>query len=231
LAAFVRAAADDENVLGLVLGGSRGKGAHITNESDWDVYVVVQQLPADWQFARGGLIEPFVLTLDGLREMRDWNRYAFAHVEPVIDKTGGEIGRVVAGLGRRDTATADPLLDGYVNFYYRSLKNHVLGLQLESHLDAAESIAWWLDFLFASHGRVRPYNKWLRWELSVHPLDEPWSEQNVVPRLSRIVATGGIDDQRALFRATEAFARDRGLARVIDGWEPDVAFLRGEVPG
>lgn len=225
---LVRAAEDDENVLGLVLSGSRGKGALVTSTSDWDVYVVVRERPADWQFERGGRIERVVLTLDALREMDEWNRYAFAHVGPVLDKTGGEIERVVAELGTRDPSTASELLDGYVNFYYRSLKNRELDLEVESRLDAAESMPWWLDFLFASHGRVRPYNKWLRWELSAHPLSEPWSEHNVIHRVSRIVRYGDIDDQRALFRATEAFARERGFGGVIDGWEPDVVLLRGQ---
>ncbi len=74
---------------------------------------------------------------------------------------------------------------------------------------------------------MRPYNKWLRWELRTHPLDDPWSEGEVVPRLSPIVATGHASDQRALFRATETFARARGYGGVIDAWEPDVPFLRG----
>jgi len=69
---------------------------------------------------------------------------------------------------------------------------------------------------------VRPYNKWLCWELEQHPLT--WND---LPRLERIVATGGLADQQALFRDAEALARKRGLGAVIDGWEPDVARLRG----
>jgi hypothetical protein len=46
--------------------------------------------------------------------------------------------------------------------------------------------------------------------------------------LERIVVTGDVDEQRRLFRAVERHARERGLGGVIDGWEPDVAWLRGE---
>ncbi len=35
----------DENVVGVVLFGSRGKGAFVTEASDWDVFVVVRELP------------------------------------------------------------------------------------------------------------------------------------------------------------------------------------------
>jgi predicted nucleotidyltransferase len=227
-ARLVRAARKDDNVLGLVLGGSRGKGAHVTDASDWDVYLIVRDASGVASTERGAVIELVARTLDELRDMRAWNHYTFAHVRPVLDKTGGELERIVADLGRRDSATAGEWLDAYVNSYYRSLQNARLGLELASRLDAAESVPWWLEFLFTAHGRVRPYNKWLRWELETHPLGEPWSAETVLPRLDRIVSTGDVDEQRALFRPTEAFARERGLGDVIDGWEPDVPFLRGE---
>ena len=221
-----RAARDDSNVLGLVVGGSRGKGEYVTDESDWDVYVIVHERPSETRSRRGGAIEPMYRTLDELRATPDWNRYTFAHVRPALDKTG-EIAPIVAELGRRDPATAGGWLDAYVNSLYRSLRNERLGLELASRLDAAESVPWWLEFVFSAYGRVRPYNKWLRWELETHPLGEPWAAETVLPRLDRIVSTGDLDEQNALFRVTEAFARERGLGDVIDGWDPDVPFLRG----
>ena len=62
-------------------------------------------------------------------------------------------------------------LDGWVNFAYRALKNDRDGRPLEARLDAAESVPWLLDVVFAIAGRVRPYNKYLPWELRTHPLD------------------------------------------------------------
>jgi hypothetical protein len=227
LAQLVRAARDDDNVLGIVVGGSRGKGAYVTDASDWDVYVAARDPSAVASTERGVRIELFPQTLDELRATPRWNRYTFAHVRPVLDKTGGELEQIVAELGRRDPATAGEWLDAYVNSLYRSLRNDGLGLELASRLDAAESVPWWLEFVFTSDGRVRPYNKWLRWELETHPLGEPWSAPTILPRLERIVATGDVDEQRALFGLTEAFARERGLGEVIDGWDPDVPFLRG----
>ncbi|MEX2645868.1 MAG: hypothetical protein WD249_06370 [Gaiellaceae bacterium] len=46
-------------------------------------------------------------------------------------------------------------------------------------------------------------------------------------RLERILA-GDEAEQQALFRDAERLARSRGLGEVIDGWEPDVPFLRGD---
>ena len=106
---------------------------------------------------------------------------------------------------------------------YRSLKNARIGLELASFLDAQESIPWFLEFVFAVHGRLRPYNKWLAWELEAHPL--PWND---LPRLDRIARTGDPEEQRALFREVEAIAREHGHGGVIDGWEPDVEWLRGD---
>ena len=48
-------------------------------------------------------------------------------------------------------------LDGYVNYAFRSLKNDRDGRHLERRLDAAESVPWLLDTVFALEGRVRPY--------------------------------------------------------------------------
>ena len=105
-------------------------------------------------------------------------------------------------------------------------------MQQAALLDAAESVPWFLDFLFAVHGRVRPYNKWLAWELERHPLPNRSNSllldpNDLLPRLERIVRTGGPADQQALFRETEALARHHCLGHVLDGWEPDLAWLHG----
>jgi predicted nucleotidyltransferase len=225
----LRDAEADPNVIGVVLSGSRGKGALFTDESDWDVYVVVREPSGRRPTVHGAPVEVVEVTLMELRETAAWNRYSFAWVEPVLDKTrSGELARVVEAIARVDAATAAEPLDDYVNSLYRSLKNARLGLELASRLDAAESVPGFLSFLFAAHGRLRPYNKWLRWELEQHPLGDPrWAADALLPRLERIVATGDLREQHALFRDTESFARGRGLDAVIDGWEPDVHRFRG----
>jgi hypothetical protein len=133
------------------------------------------------------------------------------------------VGAQLAEVTKVDPATAAEPLDGYVNSYYRSAKNARAGLGLATLLDAQESIPHYLQFLFAVHGRVRPYNKWLEWELQEHPLPVAVD----LARLEKIARTGDLTEQQALFRDTEALAREHGHGATIDGWEPDVAWLRG----
>ena len=235
----------DETIVGVVLGGSRGKGALVEPVSDYDVYLLVDR-DADvgrcerrYGRSRGGPLEVAVLSVDGFRahgaigSETEWDRYTFAHVGAVVDKRGGEISRLVREKQQLTPAEGGDLarrsLDAYVNAYYRSAKNRRLGLDLESRLDAAESMPYLLTALFALHQRVRPYNKWLVWELREHPLgDAPWAADELLPRVDGIVKTGELREQQLLFRRAEQLARERGYGDVIDGWEPDVAWLRGE---
>jgi predicted nucleotidyltransferase len=221
LDALLAQARDDDNVVGIVVFGSRGKGAFVTEASDWDVFVVVNEHRSERAFVHGAKLETVEVTLDELRNQPAWNRYSLTWLEPQLDKTG-EVAAALRDAVRVDPASAAEPLDGYVNMLYRSLKNGRVGLELASLLDAQESIPWFLEFVFTVHGRLRPYNKWLAWELEAHPL--PWSD---LPRLERIARTGDLEEQRALFREVEAIARRHGHGRVIDGWEPDVAWLRG----
>jgi predicted nucleotidyltransferase len=222
LDALVEEARQDENVVGVVLFGSRARGAYVTDKSDWDVYVVVREAPADRPFRRGERVETIELTLDELADPADSLRYHLAWIEPQLDKTG-EVAEALRKAVYVDPSAASRPLDAYVNSYYRSLKNARVGLELAALLDAQESIPWYLEFVFTVHGRLRPYNKWLEWELREHslPIDVD------LTRLERIARTGDPAAQQALSRDTEELARAHGHGATIDGWEPDVAWLRG----
>jgi hypothetical protein len=215
-----RARADD-NVVGVVLHGSRARGAYVHDGSDLDAIVLVREVGGEYAAARGDPVEYIELT--DLAKLPDWMLPALTWAEPLLDKTGGLAAQLRA-MTSVDPATAGEPLGGYINQYYRSAKNARVGLELGSLLDAQESIPWFLQFVFNVHGRVRPYNKWLEWELREHPLPVEVD----LERLRRIATTGDIAAQQSLFREAERLARDAGLAAVIDGWEPDVTWLRGE---
>ena len=216
----------DENVVGLLLAGSRGRGALVRDESDYDLYVflrdraLLEEYAARYPTRHGDPIEVILRSREGLAREPAWNRYTFCHVEPLLDRSGGWLRETLTAITTVDPATAGELLDGYVNSYYRSLKGTE---ELGRLFDAAESVSHFLDFVFAVHRRVRPFNKWLRWELEQHPL--PWTD---VSLLERIVRTGDLAEQATLFRVAETIAREHHLGNVIDSWEPDVARLRGE---
>jgi hypothetical protein len=202
----------------------------VDERSDWDVCVVLAGPTARDEFARefpfghGSRVEVVTATLDDLRGNRSehW-RYVAAHAKVVLDKTDGELTRVVAEQeslpgGSRDAVVREAL-DGYINQTYRSLR-------YGTRLDAVEAIPYALRTIFALENRVRPYNKYLEWELRHHPL-EGWTADELLPLLDRVLA-GEAEAQRELFRRIEEPARRAGFGDVIDGWQPDVDWLRGE---
>lgn len=239
---LVEAARADDRVLGIVLTGSRGRGPFVRADSDWDVRLVVSadalaECERRYETARGSPVEVAVYSLEQFAQAgeiglpNEWDRYSYVHAEVVLDKDG-TIAKLVAKKNVLPTAVARQVaartLDAYINACFRSLKNARLGLTAEAHLDAAESIPPLLTALFAMHVRVRPFNRYLGWELATFPLGgELWSAEALLPRLEAIVATGALAAQTSLFRDVEGLAREHGLGDVIDSWEPDVPLLRG----
>lgn len=212
----------DENVVGVIHSGSRGRGAYVTETSDWDAFVVVREERGDYGTEHGSNLGLSEVTLEVLASPPAWARPAFLSLTPQLDKTG-EVAAALQEAMSVDPASAARPLDAYVNSYYRSAKNARVGLEFASLLDAQESIPWYLEFVFTVHGRIRPFNKWLEWELREHPLPMELD----LARLERISLTADLTEQQALFRDAEALARSQGLDATIDGWEPDLAWLRG----
>lgn len=217
-------------IVGMYVFGSRGRDFMVDERSDWDVCVVLAGPTARDEFARefpfghGARVEVVAATLDDLRgnPSEHW-RYAAAHAKVVLDKTEGELTRVVAeqeslASGSREAVVREAL-DGYINQTYRSLR-------YGTRLDAVEAIPYALRTIFALENRVRPYNKYLEWELRHHPLED-WTVDELLPLLDRVL-TGEADALHELFRRLEEPARREGFGDVVDGWEPDVAWLRGE---
>ena len=218
-----------EEIVGLYVFGSRGRNYLVDERSDWDVCVVLADVAAreafdgEFPYAHGARVEIVSTTLDGLRDISsEHGRYAAAHADVVLDKTGGELTGVVAELeslpsGSRDSIVREAL-DDYVNQTYRSLR-------YGTRLDAVEAIPPALRTIFALENRVRPYNKYVEWELRHHPLDG-WTADELLPLLDRVL-TGEPEALHELFNRIEPTARSAGFGDVIDGWEPDVEWLRG----
>lgn len=218
-----------EEILGVYVFGSRGREFMVDEHSDWDVCVVFSdprardEFDREFPYAHGSHVEISSATLDELRADRsEHGRYAAAHAKVLIDKTDGELTRVVAEQeslpgGSRD-AIVRAALDAYINQAYRSLR-------YSTRMDAAESVPYALRTIFALAGRVRPYNKYLEWELRHHPL-AGWAADDLLPLLDRVLA-GEPQAQHELFNLIESPARADGFGDVIDGWEPDLDWLRG----
>jgi predicted nucleotidyltransferase len=236
LHALLTFAEQSDEVLGLYLFGSRGRGLFVDDRSDWDVWVVLRDDAARARFderfpyLHGARVEVASSTLAGLREHgtigspSEWSRYHHAHVDVRIDKTGGELLRILEAkesipAEHRDEVVRESL-GAYANSTYRALR-------YGTRLDAVESVAPALRTIFALEGRVRPFNKYLEWELREHPL-AGWDADELLSLVTGVLE-GDAAAQHELFRRIgAAAARTAGFEDAIDEWEPDLAWLRGE---
>ena len=205
----------------------------MTPKSDYDVYIVLREASDRYPFIYGSRIEMIANPLDKFRTHglpgsgSEWNRPTFLHARVEIDKLDGEIRRLVdekAQLRPDEARTiAVEALDGYINMLLRSLRNGEAGRAVAARLDATESIPFLLTALFAFDGRVRPFNKWLEYQVRRQPLSFP----DIPARVYALVRRPTLAAQRRLFRDVERLARERGFGAEVDLWEPNVAWLRG----
>lgn len=233
--AFVELAAADSAVVGLVLKGSRAHAGMTTEHSDHDLYVVLDDgaTTALTRFAghRTPELDLVILSLDEFRAvgMPGFERYALARARIVLDRVDGVIAQILASKARLDTdeafREAGEWLDAYANSLYRSVKNDRDGHALAARLDAADSIRFLLELLFALDRRPRPYNKYLEWELARFPLPG-WDTPMLLDAADRISGTGAVSTQRRLFAQAEAVARRAGHGAVLDAWGEDLDLMR-----
>lgn len=237
-------AAHGGDLLGIVLSGSAGRD-YATERSDLDVMVVladeaassrstsrssdVDEIPARWSD---------LLTVAPFGTEDWWSRWSFAWAPVLLDRTRGDLPEAVRRQATLTPEEADGVLidhdrlDGWVNFAYRALKNDRDGRALEARLDAAESVPWLLDVVFAMAGRVRPYNKYLPWELRTHPV-HGWSADELLDLVERTL-DGDVGAVRETFprvrAACAAYDATRGHTRTTDmvaGWDSELDVFAG----
>ncbi|SNS63152.1 Nucleotidyltransferase domain-containing protein [Asanoa hainanensis] len=205
----------DPDVVGVILTGSQARGT-AGPHSDWDVLVVVRSHAPRWTTSLTPALDTAVLTVAELADVSDrWARYAYRGAVVLLDRGGiAELVHAQAALSPDEVdAFVRAELDGYINFVYRAAKSRRDGHHDLARLDEIEAGPWFLWTLFAIYGRVRPYNKYLRWELEHHPLPAPWTFERVT------------DLPSALFDDLERVARAHGYGDVYDAWD-DLSLLR-----
>jgi hypothetical protein len=231
-------------LMGLVLSGSAGRGL-ATEQSDLDVYVVLTDtgMRGVCDTSRSTTVDEIPVTISELERRPPfgsrgwWLRWSFAWAPVLLDRSEG---RLQTALRQQATVTpgeAEAILvdhdrlDGWLNYAFRAVKNDRDGHAIERRLDAAESVPWLLDVIFTLAGRVRPYNKYLSWELREHSLPA-WHADDL---LTFIAATidGDPSAIRAAFERVEsqcaAFDSERHepvLTPIINSWGDDLQLLR-----
>lgn len=240
-AAFARLLADAQGapeVLGLWLGGSRGKGRP-TLLSDFDVGLVVADgRQGHWRarLAAAGF-DAQVFDHAGFAAYaawggpQAWDRYSFAHVRALIDRTG-DIQALIDAKGMippgEVAAFTDAALDRFVNQLYRACKCLRDGAPLAARLEAAQAPDAFLDALFAlAGGRLRPYPKYLAWELAERPpAGAPWDAPRILSLLEAALGPSPIPPLQAMLAGLEPMARAAGHDAVLDAWGEALAMVR-----
>lgn len=212
----------DPDVHGVVLTGSWARGL-ATAHSDYDVTVVVAAAALDrWQRIRTARLDQAAVTAEQLADTSThWQRYAYRGARVLLDRLGGGVTELVTRqavpTAREAADWSRNFLDAYVNQLYRAVKSRRDGSSAAARLDEIESVQWLLATVFAMHGRLRPYNRYLAWELATHPLPGAWSAalapENVAGRALE------------LFPAVTELARRRGHGDILDGWGADIALI------
>ena len=236
----------DPDILAFWLGGSRGMGRP-TQWSDWDVGMIVAEdayervrrdlgLAGDFQADWRPGVDLAVRTFPMFEAFAAWAspeagyRYTFAHLKALVDKTR----RAQPLIDAKARVPADAVdafvhasLDHALNQAYRGLKCLRDGDPAASRLEAAEGVNPFLDAVFALHGRrLRPYFKYLRWELDTFPLDRlPFGGEALMDRLAGVLSPDGALALSGLLADTQdAFrAADHGAA--FDGWGETLGFI------
>jgi hypothetical protein len=238
-AALRARAEEDPAILAFWLGGSRGMGKP-TEFSDFDIGIIVAEAAYEPFCRELGLAGPFqadwrpgvdlmVRTFPMFEAFATWGtdeapyRYAFAHLKALVDKTGQAQALIDSKARLPTDAAADFIeasLDHALNQAFRGLKCLREGDAVASQLEAVEGINPLLDAMFALHGgRLRPYFKYLRWELDAFPLDLlPFDGVALMDSLAAVMTPRGAVALSELLAAVQALFRAAGRRRAFDGW-------------
>lgn len=236
----IRAVAlQDTAVLALWLGGSRAVGrANLHSDHDCGLIVAddaAERFTSRFASAATQGVDLMILTLGQFQDLAEWGsaeawmRWGFSRAALLVDKTAcvrelmAQKGRVpplqVAGFVGRSA-------DHFTNQIYRALKCRRDGDATAAALEAAEATAPLLDALFAiNDGRLRPYYRYLGWELESHPLHVcPWTPVALIDALISLPSAES-SALRALFGTAERFFRRSGHGDVLDAWGPTLAWM------
>lgn len=231
---ILKEAQENNDIIGLILVGSRGKG--FENEySDYDLIMIIKDEASEIlhkKYEAQTLNNVDLATysfsdfkiLAGWESPESWDSYSYAHVKMLVDKTGGELEKIVQEKGQipqdKLNEFIDKWLDGYINGVYRSVKCFRNGNLFGAQLEASNSILDLLTVVFAMNGRHRPFLDYIQAELETYPLENlPWSSVEFVEKIKIVLATAKLEVQQELLRGLEKMSRETGHGQVFDDWK------------
>jgi hypothetical protein len=229
----VKRSKNDSNIVGLFLVGSRGKG-FAGKYADYDAVMIVKDKVAKTykkRFDSDGLDEIDLLVMS-ISEFKNhaawdspeaWDRYDYVHVKMLVEK-GKRVKKIIESIGcipkkeRHDFVARS--LDGYINGVFRSVKYFRNHNMVGARLEAAQSIPYLLDALFALEGRPKPFFGYLELELKKFPLKNLiGSPKFFVSTLLKIQSTADLKAQQNLLKKAEILFRQKGFGQVFKDWE------------
>jgi Domain of unknown function (DUF4037) len=236
---LIAAAMADPEIEGLILGGSRGAGAHDA-ESDYDLVWVLADQAFDRRAERGESLHirhdpgqpPLDVSYTCLRELAriaaraSWELPGYATAHVLYDRTG-QVAQAIQAMVTmpEERARADVLgwFDAYLNAFYRSLKAWRRGNQLGGQLQAAESALHLVRVLFALERRWAPYHDRLVGQLGTLA-GQGWPPGYLHDALIKLVQTGDPKLQQELEARVEALVRSRGFDP--DMWDGEIERVK-----
>ncbi len=225
-------AKQDDNIIGFFAVGSRGKG-YENESSDYDLCLIVKnETLEEYKKKFGDKVPEVYLSVMSLAELSDyanwqsdfhWDRYDFAHVKALVDKTG-EVQKIIDEKGslpkERQEEFINAQIDAYMNGLFRSVKSYRKNDRVGIRLESAASIPHLLNMLFALEGRIAPFPDYLSRELKSRPLKKlPWPSEKLLEALLRILEDGDLKTQQELAKTVEKVCREEGYGKAFDGWE------------
>ena len=222
----------DPHIIALWLDGSRGKEVKVTEHSDYDIGMIVTVDTLDiyrTKYEHSDLdlgvmaLKDFETYADyGTRE--EWDRYNFTHLKVIVDKTDGYVQQLIDAKGcippEKQREIVSENLDAFLNQVYRAAKCRRDGDKIAAQFEAAEALSPLLVAIFALHGRVKPYYKYLLWELETYPLDKfSWKTDTFITQMLNVVKQGDTEVLITLLQKIRPVFRQEGYGHVIDGWK------------
>jgi len=230
----LKEAQENDDIVGFILTGSRSKGFE-NEHSDYDAIMIVKDEAAKAIHDRyeEEKVRDFDLTVCSMSDFKTfaawdgpeaWDRYDYAHVKILVDKTNGELEQLAKEKGYipqdKLSAFVDTWIDGYVNGVYRSVKCIRNGNSFGAHLEASNSMLDLLTLVFALNGRHRPFLGYVEKELEKYPLENLlWSPSEFVAKIKKVFETADLETQQELLKGVEKMCRRNKHGHMFDGWE------------